>query len=192
MTPTKSTTFTSRQLLPIAWKTENDTSLFFKVYLMAKGETPNISVNGSYVYQVLGTSLDEKPWTYMIEDNIPTGQYHLRIASSRNPGEVSDGPIFTIEQTPQSGMYPKSVGDTIIPTECPYPNRGVARQSKMISFILAIVPACGHLAVNRFYNDYIGLGVAKLLIPNFNIWWLVDWILILVDGLPSANGCPLL
>jgi hypothetical protein len=73
--------------------------------------------------------------------------------------------------------------------------------SKLITFILAVIPASATLGIDRFYDLSIGLGVLKLLInlccncfccgiPG-TIFWLVDFISLLTgarntDGL----GCP--
>ncbi len=56
----------------------------------------------------------------------------------------------------------------------------------LLSFFL------GALGVDRFYLGYTGLGVAKLLtIGGCGIWALIDFIMLLMDKLPDANGNPL-
>ncbi|KAJ3162551.1 hypothetical protein HK101_000732 [Irineochytrium annulatum] len=54
----------------------------------------------------------------------------------------------------------------------------------LLSFFL------GTLGIDRFYLGYVFLGLLKLLTAGgFGIWWLVDFVLILVYALPDANGC---
>ena len=51
----------------------------------------------------------------------------------------------------------------------------------------------GSLGVDRFYLGYIGLGVLKLITGGgCGVWWLIDWIMILQNKMPDANGMPLL
>jgi hypothetical protein len=48
------------------------------------------------------------------------------------------------------------------------------------------------LAADRFYLGYTGLGIAKLLtLGGCGIWATIDFILILMNKLPDAEGRPL-
>ena len=50
----------------------------------------------------------------------------------------------------------------------------------------------GPLGIDRFYLGYVGVGVLKLLTcGGFGLWWLVDVVLLLTNGLPDADGRPL-
>lgn len=56
----------------------------------------------------------------------------------------------------------------------------------LLSFFL------GGLGVDRFYLGYTGLGIAKLLtIGGCGIWALIDFIMILMNKIPDANGVEL-
>jgi len=60
----------------------------------------------------------------------------------------------------------------------------------LVALILSIT--LGWLGVDRFYLDYIGLGVLKLMTGGgCGIWWLVDVILIAMNKLPDAKDNPL-
>jgi TM2 domain-containing membrane protein YozV len=56
----------------------------------------------------------------------------------------------------------------------------------LLSFFL------GGIGVDRFYLGYTGLGVAKLLtLGGCGIWALIDFIMIAMRKVPSADGRPL-
>lgn len=56
----------------------------------------------------------------------------------------------------------------------------------LLSFFL------GYLGIDRFYLGYTGLAIVKLLtFGGCGIWSLIDFILIIVGKLPSADGQPL-
>jgi len=56
----------------------------------------------------------------------------------------------------------------------------------LLSFFL------GGLGVDRFYLGYTGLGVGKLLtLGGCGIWALIDFIMIAMRKVPSADGRPL-
>jgi TM2 domain-containing membrane protein YozV len=56
----------------------------------------------------------------------------------------------------------------------------------LLSFFL------GGFGVDRFYLGYTGLGVAKLLtLGGCGIWALIDFIMIAMRKVPSADGRPL-
>jgi TM2 domain-containing membrane protein YozV len=56
----------------------------------------------------------------------------------------------------------------------------------LLSFFL------GGLGVDRFYLGYTGLGIAKLFtLGGCGIWALIDFIMIAMRKVPSADGRPL-
>ena len=57
----------------------------------------------------------------------------------------------------------------------------------LLSFFL------GSFGVDRFYLGYTGLGVAKLLtFGGCGVWTLIDFIMIIMNNVPDAQGRPLL
>ena len=53
----------------------------------------------------------------------------------------------------------------------------------LLSFFL------GGLGVDRFYVGKIGTGILKLItVGGFGIWWLIDWIMILLDKFTDKDG----
>ncbi|HEY7153958.1 MAG TPA: TM2 domain-containing protein [Gemmataceae bacterium] len=62
------------------------------------------------------------------------------------------------------------------------------------SWIVAVLLSffLGGFGADRFYLGYIGLGIAKLLtIGGCGIWSLIDFIMILLNKIPDAQGQPL-
>ena len=56
----------------------------------------------------------------------------------------------------------------------------------LLSFFL------GGLGVDRFYLGYTGLGIVKLLTAGgLGIWALIDFIRVLMNKIPAADGTPL-
>jgi TM2 domain-containing membrane protein YozV len=62
-------------------------------------------------------------------------------------------------------------------------------RSRAVALVLSVL--FGPLGVDRFYLGHVGLGVLKLLTcGGFGIWWVLDVLLIAVNGLPDAEGAP--
>ncbi|HTU21976.1 MAG TPA: TM2 domain-containing protein [Gemmataceae bacterium] len=64
------------------------------------------------------------------------------------------------------------------------------QKSWMVALLLSWF--LGIFGVDRFYLGYTGLGIAKLLTGGgCGIWALIDFIMILLNKIPDANGQPL-
>lgn len=60
-------------------------------------------------------------------------------------------------------------------------------KSKVVALILSIF--LGELGIDRFYLDYIGTGILKLITcGGFGIWWLIDLIMIATGKLKPKDG----
>ncbi len=47
----------------------------------------------------------------------------------------------------------------------------------------------GIFGIHRFYMGYVTIGVIQLLTGGgFGIWWMIDFILLVLDNLPDRNG----
>ncbi|MCT7950467.1 TM2 domain-containing protein [Ancylothrix sp. C2] len=47
----------------------------------------------------------------------------------------------------------------------------------------------GVLGIHRFYMGYVTIGVIQLLTGGgFGIWWIIDFILLVLDNLPDSKG----
>ncbi len=63
-------------------------------------------------------------------------------------------------------------------------------KSWMVALLLSFF--LGGFGVDRFYLGYTGLGIAKLLtLGACGVWSLIDFIMIIMNKLPDANGQPL-
>jgi hypothetical protein len=63
-------------------------------------------------------------------------------------------------------------------------------KSWMVALLLSFF--LGGFGVDRFYLGYTGLGIAKLLtLGACGVWSLIDFIMIVMNKMPDANGQPL-
>ena len=63
-------------------------------------------------------------------------------------------------------------------------------RSWAVALLLSVL--LGPLGADRFYLGYGGTGVLKLLTcGGFGLWWVIDVLLLLTNGLPDAAGRPL-
>ncbi len=61
------------------------------------------------------------------------------------------------------------------------------KKTKIIALLLSFF--LGYLGIDRFYLGYTGLGVLKLVtLGAFGIWWLIDFVLILLGNMKRKNG----
>ena len=59
------------------------------------------------------------------------------------------------------------------------------------SWVVAVLLSVflGPLGIDRFYLGYVGLAILKLLTcGGFGLWWVIDTVMILLNGLPDAEG----
>ncbi len=81
-------------------------------------------------------------------------------------------------------------GGEPLPTEAGRVMAGNGRKSWMLAVLLSVF--LGTLGIDRFYLGYTGLGVLKLLTcGGFGLWWVIDAVMLFVNGLPDAQGKPL-
>jgi TM2 domain-containing membrane protein YozV len=67
---------------------------------------------------------------------------------------------------------------------------GAGQKSWILAVMLSVF--LGTLGIDRFYLGYTGLGVLKLLTcGGFGLWWVIDAVMLLLKGLPDAQGKPL-
>ncbi|MBN2192684.1 MAG: TM2 domain-containing protein [Polyangiaceae bacterium] len=61
------------------------------------------------------------------------------------------------------------------------------KKSWMVALLLSLF--LGYFGADRFYLGYTGLGIAKLLTcGGLGIWAIYDFIMIVLNKLPDANG----
>jgi TM2 domain-containing membrane protein YozV len=81
-------------------------------------------------------------------------------------------------------------GGEHLPAEAAHVLADDRRRSWMLAVLLSVF--LGTLGIDRFYLGYTGLGVLKLLTcGGFGLWWVIDAVMLVVNGLPDAQGKPL-
>ncbi|KAL9658302.1 hypothetical protein ABK040_015622 [Willaertia magna] len=129
------------------------------------------------------------------------------ISSSINPSEIHSEQFIDLSQehlTTSSSFFVlsselnKNQSSTNICVKgnidaincCPPPYDNISRKSKLTTFLLSFF--LGFFGVDRFYLEFYLMGIIKLItFGGVGIWWLLDWILILVGNISDVRGCAL-
>ena len=112
--------------------------------------------------------------------------------------QLADNAEFCVAcgQRPVQGFrFCQACGAETIPAaeiciKCGVRLRRGAEKEWLVALLLSFF--VGGLGVDRFYLGYVGLGVLKLVtFGGCGVWWLIDFILIVMNKLPDAEGNPL-